>query len=430
MNENTKNESVNSQYQRDNYDDPRQRAEFKKEVFKGKQTLTDDYSGKQIHFHSKAAKSKYGYKKYSEHSSDTDHIIPLKKIHKKNKNNPFLTDDDIKEIANVKENFKITNSHFNRQKGDKDNIRISFDFKNYLPVKSRAKLIRDHFVASGHTMIKATELTAKNATSEFSYGAKTSLNNASVPLIINTVNNLCAVACGEKEFDEAALEFGIVTTQTMAYGGVNQIVNKVAHNALSKIMSSNTISQVVFVASLIGSTGVKLINGEISGAEFFQEIGEKGVTLISGVIGSIAGQLLIPIPIVGTLIGSVIVTYVCSAIIQGTQLAISSIKQGFKTVNRDARKLAKINALTDEALKEIQKQREILKEMMETQFKQWDASFEKGFDLIINGSMNENADTVASGIDNILQVFEKNVKFATLQDFNDFFMNEDAILKI
>lgn len=91
------------------YDDTAKRKQFKEEVYGERKTITDPYTGKTLHKDADAALNKYGKNYANEHKSQTDHTIPLKKVVDRNKNNTFLSDEDIKEIANIKENYKEIN---------------------------------------------------------------------------------------------------------------------------------------------------------------------------------------------------------------------------------------------------------------------------------------------------------------------------------
>jgi hypothetical protein len=59
---------------------------------------------------------------------------------------------------------------------------------------------------------------------------------------------------------------------------------------------------------------ISLCNGDINIHEFFTEIGRNGTTLLASAQGAIIGQALIPIPVVGALIGGLASTLISGAI--------------------------------------------------------------------------------------------------------------------
>lgn len=105
-------QSYNAKRDRSKYDDVQKRKAFKEEQYGNKKTIKDPYTGKDLHRNGNAALNKYGEKHVNEHKSQTDHTISLEKVVNKNKNNTFLSDEDIKEIANIQENYKEINLKF------------------------------------------------------------------------------------------------------------------------------------------------------------------------------------------------------------------------------------------------------------------------------------------------------------------------------
>lgn len=58
-------------------------------------------------------------KKWAAHSAEVDHIVLLKEGHNVAKHNPFLSDNDFKEIINSSENYRILSKSENASKGEK-----------------------------------------------------------------------------------------------------------------------------------------------------------------------------------------------------------------------------------------------------------------------------------------------------------------------
>ena len=56
----------------------------------------------------------------------------------------------------------------------------------------------------------------------------------------------------------------------------------------------------------ISKSITRYCKGEISGVDCLSEIGEKGVNNISAAMFAVAGQALIPIPVIGAMAGSMI----------------------------------------------------------------------------------------------------------------------------
>ena len=104
---------ITQEYNKENrdklWDSTKGKAEYKDNQFGDKQTYNDPITGKILHKSQKASQNKYHMRnedgelvssKWAEHSAETDHVNALKDVHDRVKHNPFLTDDDFKEIMN------------------------------------------------------------------------------------------------------------------------------------------------------------------------------------------------------------------------------------------------------------------------------------------------------------------------------------------
>lgn len=418
---------VSQEYIRNTYDDVSKRNKFKKEYFGDKKTQKDYYTGKTVHSSSNSAKEKYGKNKYTNHSTDVDHIIPVKKVHESLKKNPFLNDEDIKRIANDESNYRMTTSKLNRQKRDNSNLKVAFNSDIDVPLEGRAKMVVDQVKAETKVTINATTATVKNASIEFSDGAINSVQASAVPLMVEGVNNLIKVANGDKEFSEAVKDMGKLTGEVALTGGAMKVVTTGATNLmknsstqlLSDIANSNQVTQIITVALILKDSTIKFINGEISGSEFFEEIGKKGVELVAGSIGAFVGQMLIPIPVLGAMIGSMI-----------TSIACGELFKSIKSLKDHEKKVDSIERLAASALSEMRNQREILKGIVEKELKVFDDSVSSGFNKIYDSMISNNMEGFAEGLDTILSVFNETVMFKTREEFDDFFNDENAILTL
>ena len=430
---------VSQKFQRTKFDNAYKRKKVKQAYFNGKKTQQDYITSSTLHASRIAAKKKYGETHYTKHIADVDHIIPEKVIYDALKNNPFLSDQDVKEIINIDANYRITSSHLNRKKQAKHNMQIAFDKNMDLSLNARKKLVLDEVHATPQVILKASSITAKNVSEEFIQGSKTSLEEYAIPLMVESVNNLCLVASGEKDFKDACLDMSQFSLKIAAKGGTTQVcktglsvILKNVHSShedtvffknLKNIASSNYVTQILNVSMLIKNSMIKFINGEIDGIEFFEEIGEKGVSLIGSSIGTIMGELLIPIPVVGALLGNFIISTICTSIYK-------SCINIYRSFNYHKEKLAQVSAFANQALEQMHIQRTYLHSLIESELTQWNMKINSGFDQILTSIINNDANGISSGIDSILTLLNESVKFKTYEEFNDFFMDENSILTL
>ena len=79
--------------------------------------------------------------------------------------------------------------------------------------------------------------------------------------------------------------------------------------------------------------------------------------MLTGTIGAIAGQALIPIPVVGAAIGSMIVSTVCL-----------DLYKSIRTLNEFQKIENSVSGLASDALTEMNRQQEILKQLIKRNF--------------------------------------------------------------
>lgn len=139
---------------------------------------------------------------------------------------------------------------------------------------------------------------------------------------ISLITNTFAVIKGEKDVETAltdtAIDSGMAGITSYGIGFTNTAFASVMKNSSKEILrslgKSNAPAYIVQTAISTVKSIVRLSNGEINANEFFQEIGKNGTMLMTSVQGAIIGQALIPIPVIGALVGGLVSTLVGSVI--------------------------------------------------------------------------------------------------------------------
>ena len=90
-------------------------------------------------------------------------------------------------------------------------------------------------------------------------------------------------------------------------GSANAIYGGAAMKSFAKLLRGNTITAVITVGVFSTFDIVDIFRKRISGKQLFKNITSTATSTVGGIGGFIAGQSIIPIPVVGGLIGSVIV---------------------------------------------------------------------------------------------------------------------------
>ncbi|MCQ2690934.1 hypothetical protein JT069_02820 [Helicobacter pylori] len=167
-----------------------------------------------------------------------------------------------------------------------------------------------------------------------------------------------------------ALSYGVAFASSSLGGWMQSSANKIIQSLGKGSVPAMIVSVVATNATILGH----YISGKIDGAELLKQLGKANATLISGGAMAVAGQALIPIPVVGALIGSFV----------GAVLSETCLNSFLKA--REEAKLARQRRI------EIEKEyREIIKHL-ETYQNQFKEVFEQYFHettKFFNQSFNE-----------------------------------------
>lgn len=439
---------ISEKYERNLYEDKNKMYKYRDNLYQDKKTIKDPITKQLLHKDQEAAKNKYK-SNYREHIPQVDHVMSLSENHERLKKNPYLSDNDLKEILNQDYNFSVVNAKFNNMKSDDSPFKVIFDKDNGLNLEERIRFAQITSKAKIGVTNKIMEKTTKNVAAEFVNGSVDSIYKARTAIMIQGIYNLQQVYSNEKTMEEALVEMGKLSAFTVASGGAKKVVETGFKNILNNLqknvlkiqnISKSKIGKIIELTKIVGASAVKLMNGEIDGKEFFIEIGEKGVESIGAIVGAIAGELLIPIPFVGSIIGSIIVANTCSFVYRhfieiGSFMInnIDKLKQKyreFKDIGMLNKKLSEINLIVNEAIIEMNRQRDVLKANIEKYFKNWDIKVNSGLEIIFKSTMDNDVEGIAKGLDEILEIFDGKVKFKSFEKFDEFFMNDNSILEL
>ena len=105
---------------RHRYDSPSAKVNAKKELFSQGKTVHDPNSGAELLLRKQDAKFKYG-EKWTAHLAETDHIVPVQKVHQEYKNDTWISDVDIREVTNDTDNLQVISRQQNNAKRAKTN---------------------------------------------------------------------------------------------------------------------------------------------------------------------------------------------------------------------------------------------------------------------------------------------------------------------
>jgi hypothetical protein len=139
---------------------------------------------------------------------------------------------------------------------------------------------------------------------------------------ISLLTNTAAVLKGEKKVEEAVKYTAIDTAKaggtSYAMGFANTALASVMKNSSNALVRSlgkaNAPAYIITTAITTTKSLARLCRDEITVNEFFLEVGRSGTLLLASVQGAVVGQFLIPVPVVGALVGGLVSTLLCGEI--------------------------------------------------------------------------------------------------------------------
>ena len=230
---------VTQDYDRSNYDSERAKKAYKEKTFGDHAVIIDPTTGKLLHksqtnaqkkYHMKNADGENVSKKWATHSAETDHIHSLKSIHEKTKRNPFLSDEDIREIANCDANLRILPKSLNASKGEQSDFAVITDVNNGLSLKGRMHLAGEKIESDVVLTSKFTTHTAKNIGNLTVDSAKKSVFNNKIIVVRYGIEHIVDIATRKESLEDAAVDVGTFAVKAVGKDVIKDITDAAAIN--------------------------------------------------------------------------------------------------------------------------------------------------------------------------------------------------------
>lgn len=398
------------------WDSASRKKAHKEKIFGEKATHYDTITGEILHKSRTAAQKKYHMRvdgknnssAWAKHATNTDHIVPLKTLHKRFHKNPFLSDKDLNQIANQDANYREVSQHFNTQKGDKSDLSIALDPNSDLTLKGRSELLKGKVNAE---LILNSEIAAKtvqNASKVFAKGAQNALAASAIPLVIRGSQDLLRVANREMTIKDAVDDLGTLGISIAASGGSIRIASVALSTALKdnsnllikRISDANQLSTILVISSIIVRATGKYLDGEVDTSGFFQEITESGMFLVSGMLASKATVALLG--------NGATVVPVLAAMIAST--ACSEIYSYAKKVAEETKRNEEIRCIAAAATSAIKEQQDELYRILKKDHKQWAQQMTDIFQIIAEGISNTDLKRINDALQQLMCAYGSHVK--------------------
>lgn len=415
------------------FDDGKAKRIAKEMKFSSGKTVKDPYTGEKLFLRKKDAIKNYG-KDWQKHLAEADHVMPLHKIFEEHQNNPFITNEDIKEIANSQENLEVISRKLNNAKRDKTNEEFHGDKKYQkdkginLSKKSRNKAIKDGKIAQDSIDWKFKVRTAKNVCHEFHQSGTAAAGEAAkVAGGVAAVYNIVDVINGKKSPKEAIKDVVKVTgtsyaTTYVTCGSVSVASRylSVSEKPMLRMFGKAGVPEKI-VSTFLATQGIvkDYIAGNITAVECIAQLGETGIaSYTAGAVGTV----LIPGSVIGTAIGAMI----------GNALAGSLFTAWSRTLK--SAKLARVERIRierecEECIRHINEYSRQLDEITEQYFKEHRKVFQEALGDMVSGLKVDDANGYISGANKITRQLGGKFYFQNMNEFDDL-MKSNAIIRL
>ncbi|WP_294160421.1 hypothetical protein [uncultured Selenomonas sp.] len=426
-------------YDRLKLDDRAARYRFRDAQFDGRRTARDSF-GNLLHLDKQAAIRKYGVANVQTHVVQVDHKVPLKTVFEFG-SALGLSDEKIKEIANDESNFRLASAHFNETKKAKSDFQMAAEYwKNGERIEG-AQLLADGTVGtiniSGRLVAGVVEervqVVAKQVPGGVKVATRMVAEEAAMPLMMAGIHNMVAVAQGEKTIIEGAKDSAVETgtavlgarAQELGIQAANQALQRSGVQVMRQIAKANVIGNVVMLGMRVKGSLARYLDGRLSADEFIMEVGIQGCTLAAETVGATIGQTLIPIPVVGAVLGAMVASVACNAVADLMRTAKDCGKLQFV---KDRRNL--IEDIASQAQQEMARQRAELERLVKADLASWDAAEQAAFDLIYKGMQQNDVDTITRGLNTIVAQFGRKLTFEDHDSFHRAFQDPNYVFKL
>ncbi|GHU15261.1 hypothetical protein FACS1894163_01360 [Spirochaetia bacterium] len=281
-------------------------------------------------------------------------------------------------------------------------------------------------------------------------GVEAAKSGAAMAGGMSLVRNIVAIAKGDKEADEAALAVvkdtgtGAAVSYATAFAGsaLKGGMQNAGNSTLRSLSKTNLPAQIVTASIDVGKTMTKYFRGDIDGVECLNELGEKGTGMVASTVmggagaaaataafgktfemtfGSI-GTVVIPIPVVGTLIGSA-VGYTLGTLLYSNLLVAAEILKEAKLAHEER---IRIEAECAEAIAMIREYRAEMEKVISEYLCDHMEAFHVAFNDIKSALAIGDVDGFIGGANSITKKLGGTTQFNTFNEFDTFMQSSEA----
>ena len=422
-----------AKYDRRVLDDGAAKKAVKIDAFKSGVEVRSPYTGDVLKLTKQEAKRQYG-ENWTNHLAEADHKIPLKKRYQQTKDNPWLTNDNIKASSNSRDNLEVVSRKYNNAKRSRSNKEFVTDSeyleKKGIEISEKGKvqaiesekkaqraLRRQDFKDSAGNIIKTGHAA----------GTAAAKNTGLTALTMSTIMNIVAVSKGEKSAKDAVVDTISDTGKAAATGYVMGATLTTLCHTLSyssskfirALAASNVPGKVITAVMVTGNTLKRYGNGEITTQECLIELGDKGLNFVTTGYSMAVGQALIPIPVVGAAVGAMVGSIMTSSY-------YNQLITTLKTRELEHQERLRIIAECEVAAQKAREFRMELESYLNDYFQEYRDCFDEALSTINFAFKTGDADGVIAGANQITRKLQGKVYYDNMDEFKSFIFDDST----
>ena len=422
-----------TKYDRSVLDDGAAKRNIKIDAFKSDFTVKDPYTGDVLTLTKAEARMKYG-DNWTKHLAEADHKISLEQRYKQTKDNPWLTNDDVKDSSNSSDNLEVVSRKFNNAKRSRSNEEFVTDDAYLektgvkLSEQGKQKAIQNEKAAQKALKKQDFKDSVRNITQTgHNAGMAAAKNSGTMGLTMSGIMNMTAVIKGKKSAEDAIADTVVDTGKAAATGyvmggGLTTISHTLSGSSskfLRALSESNVLGKVITAVVLTGDTLKRYGNGEITTQQCLIELGEKSLNFATTGYSMAVGQTLIPIPVVGAAVGALVGSMV-------TSNYYNQLITTLQTRELEHQERLRIIAECERAAQEARAFRAELETYLASYFKDYQDCFDDALMTINESFRAGDADGVIAGANKITLKLGGKVHYNNMDEFKDFLFDDST----
>lgn len=321
-------------------------------------------------------------------------------------------------------------AEYARQHGNLDDAaKYEQKAKNYDALKGKLRKSYTSEEARNFRLKPKIETAKKMANISHEAGLEAAKYGAAIGGTVAAAKNIIALMQGNKDLKEALYDTAADTGKSTFVGYGTGFAGSLAKSAMQQSSSavarqlSRTALPTLIVSTTLelGASISRYAKGEIDGTQFMEEIGEKGSGMLASGMMATLGQIAIPIPVVGSVIGGM-VGYAMSSLFYRASL------QAFQEAKEAERNYQIIKAQCEEARQRMLTYQAELQILFDAHMSDMKSQLSDCFTRIDNAIDSGDIDIFAQAANHLGTFFGKTLQFNTMHEFKDFMSSNKTLI--